>query len=131
MKPGELLVGGVQGLDRLDIGVVRLGEGGAGLGDLGVFLGLVGRLLAKEHRQVAAFDQKLGQMDQGLARLRKLGMGLDERFELVACLLQEVFAQHQVARLGGLVDQRAAFLVIEQVLDLGRQTPGRPASTPR
>ena len=129
-EAGEFLVSGVQGLDRLDIGLVRFGEGGAGLGDLGLFLGLVRRLLAEEHRQVAALDQELGQMDQGLAGLGELRMGLDERFELFACFFQEVFAQDQVARLGGLVDQGAAFLIIEDLLDLRRRA-GSARSTSR
>ena len=72
-----------------------------------------------------ALDQQLGHLHQGIARLAKLGMRLDEAFELVARLFQEVLAEDQVARLGGLVDQRAAFLVVEDRLDGLRLGAGR------
>ena len=49
------------------------------------------------------------------------GCALAKPSSLSAASLKKLFAQDQVARFGGLVDQGAAFLVVEQVLDRGRQ----------
>ncbi len=96
-------------------------ERGPGIGDLGLLLRLVLGVLALEHRQVAAFEEQLGQLDQGIAGLGALGLGFDEPLELVACLLQKLLAQDQVARLGRLVDQGPTFLIVEYSLEVVRQ----------
>ncbi len=48
-------------------------------------------------------------------------MSLDEALQLGAGLFEQVAAVHQIASLGRLVDLGAAFLVIENVLQIGRQ----------
>ena len=120
-EAGIALVGGVELLDGLAVGLAGLGERGAGLGELGVLLGLVLDVVGQEHRQVPALDQQPGHLHQGLAGQRVVGLGLDEAFELVAGLFEQLPAADQVAGLRRLVDQGTALLVVEHDLEVGRQ----------
>ena len=66
-----------------------------------------------------ALEQQLAHVHLGFARLHELRVRFREAFELGGGISQELVTQHQVAGLGSLVDQSAAFLVIQQILQLG------------
>jgi hypothetical protein len=56
-----------------------------------------------------ALKQQLSHVDLGLARLRELGVRFREALELGGSISQKLVTQDEIAGLGSLVDQRAAF----------------------
>ena len=122
---GEEAREGVEGLLEpligLDVGGAGLIERRAGLGDLRLLLGLGLGLLAHEHRQVTALDEQAGQLHEGLGGQRMPGIRLGEGVELAAGLVEHLLAMDQVARLGRLIEQEAALLVVDGGAEVGRR----------
>ena len=76
------------------------------------FFALSCAVLGEERGHVAALEQELGHLHHGVSGFRPLGMGLDEPFELVLGVPEQLLAADQV-RPTRLVDQEPGLLVVE------------------
>ena len=98
----------------------RLGKRGAGVTLPERFLGRVLGVVGEQQCQVPALDQHSRTLHHGFPRQGVVGMSLDEALQLGAGLFEQVAAVHKIASLGRLVDLGAAFLIVENVLQIGR-----------